>query len=131
MESETVKQVEVTQTPTGQVETQTITQTDGSISEFFLSKTNQIIFTIVGIIDLLLIVRVFFLLFGATNRVGIVNFIIELTQIFVYPFTGVFNSPSTGSSYLDVAALLAMVTILLFGFIVSSVVKLFSIKNTE
>jgi len=128
MNSQTVKQVTVTQTPTGNVQTQTVTRSDDIFSNFFVSKTNQIVFAIVGIIELLLFLRVVFLVLGA-NQVGIVNFIISLTQVFVTPFVGIFSSPSAGSSYLDVASIISMIIILLFGFILGTIINLFSSKT--
>jgi len=136
MEDEVVEKVKVTktdtQTPTGRIQTQTQTQTKkGSpLSDFVVSKTNQIIFTFIGIIDLLLLLRVIFLLLGA-NRVGIVDFILSITRIFVAPFTGIFHSPSSGDSYLDVASIVAMIIYLVFGIILGVIVDLFSNKTEK
>jgi len=128
MDTQTVEKVTVTETPTGNVQTQTVTQRGSSISDFFVSKTNQVILAIVGIIDLLLLLRVIFLLLGA-NQVGIVNFILNITQILVAPFTGIFPSASSGSSYLDVASIVAMILYLVFAFILGIIIDLFSTKT--
>jgi hypothetical protein len=129
MDNETVEKVTVTNSPSGNVQTQTVTTSGSSLSEFFVSKTNQVIFVLVGILDLLLLLRVIFLLLGA-NQVGIVNFILSLTQIFVAPFTGIFPSPSSGSSYFDVASVVAMIIYLVFGVILGAIINLFS-KRTD
>lgn len=110
------------------VQTETITSR-GSFSEFFVSKTNQVIFSIIGIISLLLVLRIVFLLLGA-NQVGVVSFIISITQLFVAPFAGIFPSPSAGSSYLDVSAILAIVMYFVLGVILGIIIDLFS-KKTE
>jgi hypothetical protein len=128
MDTQSVEEVTVKETPTGVVQTQTVRKSGDASSEFLVSKTNQVIFAIVGIIDLLLLLRIMFLLLGA-NQVGIVRFIIDLTRIFVAPFTGIFSSPSSGSSYLDVASIVAIVIYLVFGFIVATIVNLFSRKT--
>ncbi len=127
MPNDTVEKVTVTETPVGTVQTQTTTKRGLSLNELFVSKTNQVIFTVVGIIDLLLLLRLGFLLLGA-NQVGIVSFILSLTQIFVAPFTGIFPSPSSGSSYLDMAALIAIIIYIVFGFILGFIIDLFSNK---
>lgn len=128
MEDQTVERTTVTQTPAGNVQTQTVTSKGSSINEFFVNKTNQVIFTIVGIIDLLLLLRVVFLLLGA-NQVGIVDFILSLTGIFVAPFNGIFTAPTSGNSYFDVAAVVAMVIYVVFGIILGVIVDLFSNKK--
>ncbi len=126
MDSETVEKVTVTQTPTATVQTQTV-KTRGTVSDFFVSKTNQVIFTFVGIIALLLLLRIVFLLLGA-NQVGIVDFILSITQIFVAPFIGIFPSPSSGASYFEVASVVAIVIYAIFGTILGVIIDLFSTK---
>ena len=128
MEDKTIEKVTVTQTPTGSVQTQTVVKKGSPVSEFFVSKTNQVIFAFVGIINLLLLLRIVFLLLGA-NQVGIVNFILSITQIFVAPFTGIFPSPSSGNSYFDVASLVAIIIYIIFGVILGVIVDLFSTKT--
>lgn len=124
------EEVMISSSPTGDVQSKTtVVSTQEPPNEFFVSKTNQVIFAIVGIIDLLLLLRILFLLLGA-NQVGIVNFIIKFTDVFLIPFVGIFKSPSTGDSYLDVAALVAILVYGLFAFILSMIVNLFS-KRTE
>ena len=130
MGDKTIKSVTVSQSPSGDVQTQTVTRNKSSFSEFFVSKTNQVIFAIVGIIDLLLLLRVVFLLLGA-NQVGVVSFILSITQIFVAPFTGIFPSPSSGNSYLDVASIVAIIIYIVFGGILGIIIDLFSNKSEE
>src|SRR6185369_5425118 len=125
MANETVEKVVVTHTPTGNVEKQTIVRSGPSISEFFVSKTNQVIFAFIGVIDLLLLLRVMFLLLGA-NNVGVVSWILAITQVFVAPFTGIFPSQAAGNSYFDVASVVAIIMYLVFGVILGVIIDLFS-----
>jgi hypothetical protein len=127
MENETVEKVTVTQTPAGSVQTQTVTRSGSPVSDFFISKTNQVIFAFIGIIDLLLLLRIAFLLLGG-NQVGVVSFILSITNVFVMPFTGIFPSPTSGNSYFDVAAVLAIVIYAVFGVILGIIIDLFSTK---
>lgn len=133
MDTKTTERVTITSTPNSlpaeRVQTQTVTSRS-SMSDFFVSKTNQIIFSIIGIIDLLIALRIVFLLLGA-NQVGIVSFIISITQIFVAPFAGIFPSPSADSVYLDVAAVIAIVMYLVLGLILGIIISLFSTKTEE
>lgn len=123
------EEVVINSTPTGDLQSKTtVVSTEEPANEFFVSKTNQVIFAIVGIIDLLLLLRIIFLLLGA-NQVGVVNFVIKLTDVFLIPFTGIFKSPSSGDAYLDVAAIVAILVYGLFAFILSMIVNLFSRKT--
>jgi hypothetical protein len=117
-----------TPTPAGLVETRT-TRRSISFSDFFVSKVNQVIFALIGIVDLLLLLRIAFLLLGA-NQVGVVSFLLDLTQIFVAPFVGIFPSPSAGSAYLDMAAVVAIVIYMIAGVILGVIIELFS-SSTE
>lgn len=133
MESQRTEKVVVTSTPNSlpveSVQTQTVTSR-GSFSDFFVSKTNQVIFSIIGIIDLLLALRILLLLFGA-NQVGVASFIINITQIFVLPFAGIFPSQSAGNSYLDVAAIIGIIMYIVLGIILGIIIDLFSNKTVN
>lgn len=113
--------------PVEALQTETVT-TKGSFSDFFVSKTNQVIFSIIGIISLLLVLRIIFLLLGA-NQVGVVSFIISITQLFVAPFAGIFPSPSAGSAYLDVSAIVGIIMYFVLGVILGIIIDLFSRKT--
>jgi hypothetical protein len=127
MENETVEKITVTERPTGTVQRQTTITRGMPFSDFFVSKTNQVIFTIIGILSLLLLLRVVILLLGG-NQVGFVNTLISITQPFVSPFTGIFPSPSDGVSYLDVASIVAIITYSILGVILGVIIDLFSSK---
>jgi hypothetical protein len=127
MEDTTVQETsEVAATPTGQVETRTVT-TNSSASDFLVGKTNQIIFSIISIVGILIALRFLFLLFGA-NRVGIVDFVLAITNIFVAPFKGIFPSPTTGDAYFETASIVAIICWTILGVILGMVVRMFSAK---
>lgn len=126
MPDETVSRTTVSsQDPvTNTATTKTVVSRNGAFADFFVSKTNQVIFSIIAIIDLLILLRLIFLLLGA-NRVGIVNFILNLTQIFVAPFMGIFPSPSVEGAYLETASIMAIIIWAVFGYILSLIIGLF------
>jgi hypothetical protein len=116
---------------TGTRATRTTTTRSSALGDFFVSKTNQVIFSVVAIIDLLITLRLFFLLLGA-NRVGLVNFILNLTEIFVAPARGIFPSPSTGTGgYLEAASIVSLVMWIVFGYILSLIISLFSTRDED
>lgn len=125
------KQVVTEQDELGNNKTYVVTtKTKGFWDDFLVSKTNQIILSLISIIDLLIFIRFMLLLLGA-NRVAIVNFIISLTEIFVFPFKGIFPSAAIETGYFEVASIIAIVMWLVFGFILITLISLFSRKTDE
>lgn len=106
-----------------------VTEHTGDTYEFTINKTNQVIWVLIAIINLLIALRFIFLLFGA-NRVGFVSALYNLTDIFVLPFRGVFEPATTGESYFDTAAILAIIMWTVIGFILTSIVRLLSTRDT-
>lgn len=120
----------VSQELPGGTTTRTVRSSNNIFSgDFFVSKTNQIIFTIIGIINVLILLRFILLLLGA-NRTGVVNFILGLTNIFVAPFVGIFPSPSVEGAYVEAASIVAIIMWFIFAWILAVIVGLFS-SSTE
>lgn len=116
--------------PSGNVVQQSVTtevESDGN--EFAVAKINQIIWYVLAVIMILLGLR-FLLLLLAANNTGIVSFIYSLSRIFILPFVGIFKSPTFGASFFDSASLVGIVFYIILGFIITSLVNLFS-KRTE
>lgn len=109
---------QVSQTATSaQVSTNTETRDAQS------DRGNAWVWYIVGIIDLLLLLRMVFHLFGA-RTVGFSNFLYSITSPFIAPFRGIFANPKVEGSYFDMAALTAIVAYLLLGWIISGLINL-------
>lgn len=73
--------------------------------------TRRLVVLIFGIIQILIGLRIVLLLLNAREGNGIVSFILDLSQLFVAPFIGIFNSDSlhASGSVLDIAAIAAIV----------------------
>lgn len=110
--------------PTGTVQTSKVVSRT-PFADFFVSKVNQVIFSIVGILNLVILIRLFLLLVGA-NQVGFTTFIMNITNVFVAPFQGIFPSPSNGVQYLEAASLAAIVVYTIIALIIATVIGLFS-----
>ena len=126
---EETKTVSRQETPTGSVVQETVA-VKGNDYEFAVNKVSNVIWAFIGIINLLIVLRFFFLLFGA-NRVGFVSFIYDLTDVFVAPFKGIFEAAANGDSFFDTASLLAIVMWSVIGLIVTTLVKLFSARDAQ
>jgi hypothetical protein len=71
----------------------------------------RVVTLIFGIIQTFIVLRIVLLLLNAREGNDIVSFILNVSQIFVAPFIGIFNSDAltAGGSVLDVAAIAALV----------------------
>ncbi len=132
MDSSTIETTTVSQNPvTGQVSKSNVVSTKrGNVEDFFIDKTNQIIYTFVAILNLFIFLRFIFLLLGA-NNVGFVTFILNLTNIFVAPASGIFPSQVVQGGYFEAASLVAIVMWLILATILAVVIKLFSSKTEQ
>jgi uncharacterized protein YggT (Ycf19 family) len=86
-------------------------------------RVRQIIFFILSVLETLLVIRFFLKLLGANPDALFTTFIYSLTELFVVPFEGVFFSPQTRGSMLDLAALLAMIVYALLAWLIVSAVE--------
>lgn len=71
----------------------------------------RVIVLIFGVIQILIGLRIVLLLLDAREANGLVAFILNLSQLFVAPFEGIFrtNALAHGGSILDIAAVVALV----------------------
>jgi uncharacterized protein YggT (Ycf19 family) len=92
------------------------------------SSTNriiQIIWWVVGFIDVLIAIRFLLKLFGA-NPAPFVRFMYDLTWPLVAPFHGIFNTAQEGRSILEPESLVAMAIYALIGWGIVSLIRLMS-----
>jgi hypothetical protein len=85
-----------------------------------LDRTARIIYFVMGFLEVLLALRFLFRIIGADPNNGLVNFIYNLTGVFVGPFNGIFNDQSLQrGNVIEVSTLLAMAmyAILTYGII--------------
>ena len=94
--------------------------------------TRRYVVLIFGIIQILIAVRIVLLLLAANADNGLVSFIYQLSDLFVAPFNGIFNSDAlkAGRSIFDIAAVAALVGWSLLEAIVFWVVNLFRREPT-
>ena len=89
--------------------------------------TRRLVVLIFGIIQSLIVLRIVLLLLNAREGNDLVAFILNLSQVFVAPFVGIFNSDAlhAGGSVLDIAAIAALVGWTVLEWIVLWAVNLF------
>ena len=92
-----------------------------------LYKGTQILWYILGLIEILLLFRFVLKLLGANAGASFTNFIYEVTYIFTTPFTSVFRVSHTTNSIFEWTTLLTM---LVYWIIAVGIIKLFLMGKT-
>ena len=85
----------------------------------------RLVVLIFGIVQVFIILRIVLLLLNAREGNGVVSFILDVSQLFVAPFIGIFNKDalSSSGSILDIAAIAALV-----GWTILEVVVLWAVN---
>jgi uncharacterized protein YggT (Ycf19 family) len=90
-----------------------------------VEKITQLVWYVTGLINVVLAIRIFFLLFDAQTS-GFTGFLYNITAPFVSPFAGIFPAPGQGSTYFDTAALLAIIIYSLIAWGIVTLIRIVS-----
>ena len=86
----------------------------------FTFKATQLIWLLFGILIAVIALRIGLMLIGANPASPIVALIYGFTGLFLFPFTGLINSPTSGNMVLELSSVFAM---LIYGLIAWAIVK--------
>ena len=86
-------------------------------------RAEQAVWLVAGVVDALLIIRFLFKLLGASTQASFVTFIYNLTQAFVAPFHGIFNTAASGHNVFEPESLVAVAIYSLIGWGLASLVR--------
>ena len=86
-------------------------------------RAEQAVWLLTGVVDALLIIRFVFKLLDASTRASFVTFIYDLTQTFVAPFHGIFNTTASGNNVFEPESLVAIAIYSLVGWGLASLVR--------
>ncbi|HEX2913442.1 MAG TPA: YggT family protein, partial [Chloroflexia bacterium] len=90
-----------------------------------LDRTTQVIYFLLGLLEILLALRFVFRIINSNTANGFVNFIYNLTAPFVAPFNGIFNDQAvTRGSVVEFSTLIAMA---IYALIAWGIVKLLNV----
>jgi YGGT family len=84
----------------------------------------MITYLVLGVMEALLITRVILKLLAANPEAGFVRFVYNISALFVAPFQGIFPTPATQNSVLELSSLVA---IAVYAFIAWGIVRLIDI----
>jgi uncharacterized protein YggT (Ycf19 family) len=92
-----------------------------------LATVERLIVFIFSLIELIIVARILLLLVAARESNAIVQFIYNLSDIFVAPFRGILgiNEVQAGAAALDVAAIVALIGWVIIELIVIALVRVF------
>ena len=119
---EPARTTEPVQTTNRSVRTDEVSTAKASSS--LLAK--RIVYYIGGFIISLIALRFVFLLLGANQGSGFVDFIYGLSGIFVAPFVGIFGEPTFGVSYVETSSIVA---IIVYALLTLGIAKLFTLNR--
>ena len=83
-------------------------------------KATQLIWLLFGILEVLIALRIGLKLIGANGDSPIVSVIYGFTNLFLFPFTSLIGSPSSGGMVLELSSLFAM---LIYGLVAWAVTR--------
>ena len=113
----------VTQQP-GYAATEQVTRDVAAERRLGLFQATRIIWTVLGILEIMLGIRFVLHLIAANPNSGFAQFIYGVTALFVAPFAGLIATPASGGTTLEVTTLIAMVVYALFFWIVVRVIPI-------
>jgi uncharacterized protein YggT (Ycf19 family) len=89
-----------------------------------VTRINQVIYFIFGVINVLLAIRFVLLLLAANQASPFVNLIYGLSHPFVLPFQGIFGEPSFDSSVVEWSSLVGIIIYSLLAYGLTRLVEL-------
>jgi YggT family protein len=110
-----------TQQP-GYASTEQVTRDVAAERRQGMDMVNQILMTILGILEIGLGLRLVLKLIAANASSGFADFIYSVTHPFIAPFVGLVGTPASGGTILEITTLIAMAVYALFFWIVLQVI---------
>jgi YggT family protein len=112
-----------TQQP-GYASTQQVTRDVAAENRLRMMQITRIMWTVAGILEILLGLRFMLKLIAANPGSGFAGFIYGITGAFTAPFNSLLGSPATEGSILEVTTLIAMGVYALFFWVVARVIQI-------
>src|ERR1700686_2036164 len=133
IEQETVRRETAAAQPAASAETSPTSVGSNRVSRTSVTSTRvgdsndlaiQVVWWIVGFVDVLLAIRFILKLLGGSTVSGFVTFMYDITQPLVAPFHGIFNTAVQGRSVLEPESLVAIAIYSLIGWGIVSLIRM-------
>lgn len=115
------EEIVTTQQP-GYASTQQVTRDVAAESRLRMTQITRIMWTVAGLLEILLGLRFMLKLIAANPGSGFAGFIYGITGVFTAPFNTLLGTPASGGSILEVTTLIAMAVYALFFWVVARVI---------
>ena len=89
-----------------------------------VSRMIQVVWLLFGIIETVLVFRFVLRLFGANENAPFAAFIYQVSGAFLLPFIGLFGTPRSGGSALDLNAIFGVIVYMLIGWLLVKIIWL-------
>jgi YggT family protein len=113
----------VTRQP-GYASTEQVTRDVAAERRQGMEQITQIMYTILGILEIGLGLRLALKLIAANASSGFADFIYGITGLFVAPFAGLVGTPTSGATVLEINTLIGMAVYALFFWIILRVIAI-------
>ncbi len=118
-----------------QVETSAVDIEDSNLNRATTRRwISTVAYFVLSVLEVILAMRFFFRLLGASQSSNFVLFLYNLSHVFVAPFNGIFQDQTLGGSVFEISTLTAMIVLaLIFWGIVSlsKVIFAYPLKNEQ
>lgn len=91
---------------------QRVVPEEGDKAKTTIFKTNQVVWYILGVVEVLLFFRLILRGLGANAASGFVRFVYDVSLPFAAPFLGIFRSASSGPAVIEWSTIVAMLVYL-------------------
>lgn len=112
-----------------QQQTSLISESQGN--KVFTFKATEFIWLVLGILEALLGLRVFLKLIGANPGNPFAAFLYKITDLFVFPFSGLTSTPAVGNMVFEVSTIIAMMVYGLIGWAAERLIWLLFYKPSS
>jgi uncharacterized protein YggT (Ycf19 family) len=119
-----VRSERVVRTPTGDEHREAFVNDAGAAQWLWLSKLSQVVWLLIGIIEILIGLRVILRLVAANPNNQFAAFIYNASAPFLAPFFGLVGSPALDGAVLEIASLIAMAVYLILGWLLVQIIWL-------
>lgn len=123
-----VEETKVTETP-GYEHRETVVDEIGEAQARTANRVTQFLWLILGIIEIILGLRFLLHLIGANPSAPFASWIYNLSQVFLWPFSGLVGTPAAGGIVFDFTTLIAMLVYWLVFWVIVKLVWLILYPN--
>ncbi len=102
------ERVEVVNRPTGYVRRRVVRNTAAE-QRLLLARITQVIWLLLGFLEALIAIRVVLKLIGANPAAFFSLIIYGITEVFLWPFSGLTANPGVGAMQLEVTSIIGMI----------------------